>query len=116
MTFLFLLIIKHVVIDLGVQSHYPGVWDKRSYIANGHMHYLQHAVGTLLVAWLCFDLLTACVLAIADYIVHWHIDWGKHQVCTRFNVPAKSLTWWWINVLDQSLHFTTYYVFALSVV
>ena len=49
MTFFFALLIKHAIIDLGVQSHVKGL-DKTRFFSNAHIHYLHHGISTLLIA------------------------------------------------------------------
>jgi len=112
----FLLIVKHTIVDLGIQSWllWGKAHEKGDYLG-GHQHYLHHAIGTFLVL-LCFlDLHTTCVLSVIDYLAHWHIDFSKHNLNRYLNVTRKDLKWWWITVLDQLLHFTTYYLIMIYV-
>ena len=112
MNFFFVLLIKHAIVDLGVQSHFKGL-DKLRYISNAHIHYFHHGISTFLIALYFTSLHFAVVSAVIDYVAHWHIDYSKHQINTRFNVEPKSITWWWTSSADAALHFLTYYIIIL---
>jgi len=111
MEFLFALVVKHAIADLGMQSH-MGPRPKHKYFGSGHEHYLHHGFLTCLVSAFFFDLQTAALIGLIDYVAHWHIDFSKHHVNRIFKLQPKSTPWWWMNVLDQCLHFATYYGLA----
>jgi len=112
MTYLFVLMIKHYIVDLGLQA-YLLKQDKRLYFGNGHIHYLQHSVATIIVSIFFLPAPIALLVGLLDYIIHWHIDFGKHCFTTHFNIEARSMVWWWCATVDQILHLTTYLVFAI---
>jgi len=114
MTFLYLLVVKHVIVDLALQT-YLHKQNKFSYFGSGHVHYLEHGVATFFVALFFLDWQTALVIGLFDYVAHWHIDWGKHRINHWFDIEPRSHIWWWLNTLDQILHFTTYYAIVISV-
>ena len=117
LTILFLLTVKHALCDLYLQSfltlnksHYTGGWP----------HYLQHAIGTLIVFVWFVDPVTAVMLATIDGVVHWHIDWFKHRVLihyqhrTGMKMETQARDWYWcVQAVDQILHFATYYILAV---
>ena len=109
MNFFFALLIKHAIVDLGIQSHVKGL-DKLRYISNAHIHYFHHGITTFLIALYFTSLHLAVVCAIIDYVAHWYIDFAKHRVNTHFNIEARSITWWWISSADAALHFLTYFI------
>ena len=109
MNLFFALLIKHAIVDLGIQSHVKGL-DKLRYISNAHIHYFHHGITTFLIALYFTSLHLAVVCAIIDYVAHWHIDFAKHRVNTHFNIEARSITWWWISSADAALHFLTYFI------
>lgn len=113
MIYLYALIVKHVIVDLGLQSYLTGQ-TKYPYFSNGHVHYVQHGVTTagVSVFFLPFEL--ALLVGVFDYLIHWHIDFGKHRFNTYFGIVARTNAWWWTNVVDQILHFSTYLLFALT--
>ena len=110
-TIFFLLIVKHTIIDLGIQSQF--LWgrahEKNNYFG-GHNHYLHHGLGSLLVFVWFLDLHTALLLSILDYVAHWHIDFTKHKVNRYLDITRKDTLWWWTAVADQLLHFLTYFL------
>ena len=111
MIYLYALLVKHVIVDLGLQSYLQNQ-NKYPYIGSGHMHYIQHGVATGLVS-LFFIPELAIFVGMLDYLLHWHIDFSKHRFNAFFKIQSRTKVWWWINVVDQILHFTTYLAFAL---
>jgi hypothetical protein len=112
MEFLLLLLIKHAIIDLGVQSQLHGI-NKSNYFGNAHEHYLHHGISTLVIAGLCLPAVPAILCAIIDYFIHWQIDYAKHKVNNYLKIAPRSIAWWWTNVIDQCLHFLTYYFLVI---
>lgn len=120
LTILFLLTVKHAICDLYLQSYLT--IDKRTY-TGGWPHYLHHGIGTLVVViWFC-NPLVAVAVSLADFVVHWNIDWGKHKLFERYehSVGATMDTqnkhmFWLVQSIDQILHFVTYYVLCMILV
>ena len=110
MEFFLALVIKHFVIDLGMQP-YMGTRNKHVYLGNGHRHYLEHAIGTAFVA-LWFVPYFAIVIAVLDYVLHWHIDYSKHHINRWLQLEPRTEYWWWLIVGDQIAHMLTYYALA----
>jgi len=108
MEFFLFLLIKHVIVDLGMQSQLQNI-NKKYYFGNGHIHYIQHGLGTLVVCFLFLPVVPALLCSLADYIIHWQIDYLKHLVNRVFKIENRSTAWWWVNTIDQCLHFITYY-------
>jgi len=54
----------------------------------------------------------AIVIAVLDYVAHWHIDWGKHHINRWLRFEPRSQYWWWLMVVDQIAHILTYYALA----
>jgi len=108
MDFLFLLLIKHAIVDLGMQTHLVDI-NKSKYLGNGHIHYMQHGIGTIVIAGLFLPAASVFLCVLVDYVLHWHIDFSKHRINRFFNIEARTAKWWWGNTIDQCLHFTTYY-------
>ena len=109
---LLLLLIKHAVVDLYLQSYLT--LNKREYFG-GFIHYLQHGVATLIIACAFFSFEIAFILAVIDFVLHWHIDYNKHVVQTRWNITPDSnkQLYWFIQCVDQSLHFITYWALII---
>lgn len=78
MLFLFLLFVKHYIVDFVLQTDAmvkgKGIYGNR----DGIMHSAQHAIGTLIVAMLLLPHPASWfLLALFDFIAHYHIDWIK---------------------------------------
>lgn len=112
MEFLLMLLLKHAIVDLGVQSQLTNI-DKSRYLGNGHIHYMHHGVSTLVVAALFLPVIPAILCACIDYFVHWQIDYSKHKMNNFFRISPGSTAWWYINSIDQCLHFLTYYFLVI---
>lgn len=116
---LFLLAIKHFVADLYLQALYIKPSQKYLYFNfKSHMHYLHHAGLTAIIFLIVFGWWWAVLCMVADYLTHWHLDWGK--TCT-----ARALGWtemesrrgyWVLQTTDQILHFVVYFGMTLTVV
>ena len=114
---LFLLIVKHCVIDLGIQSQF--LWGKTYKKINYfgcHSHYLHHAVGTFIMFALLTDWKTTLLATAIDYIVHWHIDFAKHNTNIALDLKRSDKLYWWTATVDQLLHFLTYYLLVIYLV
>ena len=49
----------------------------------------------------------ACaMLAVADFVIHYHVDWAKMNI-TRSLTPQDKKYWFWLG-LDQLTHSLTY--------
>lgn len=117
MELLFALFVKHLIIDLGFQSQF--LWGKthlKKHYFGCHWHYLHHAIGTFLVFILFTDLKTTLIATVIDYVVHWHIDYLKHNVNNYLELTRKDKLYWWTAVVDQLLHFLTYYFLIIYLV
>jgi hypothetical protein len=117
LTIFFLLLVKHAIVDLGLQSQllWGRAHEKNNYFG-GHQHYLHHAIGTFLVFVWFTDLHTTLLLTVFDYVAHWHIDFIKHRVNNYFGLTRKDIAWWWTTVVDQIFHFLTYFLLMLYVI
>ena len=102
-----LLITKHFVVDFPLQAAYQYT-NKGTYgHPGGILHAGMHGVGT----WLCllpFSTI-AGILAIADMVIHYHIDWAKMSINKHYGWgPNTHEQFWWLLGLDQFLHYLTY--------
>lgn len=114
---LFFLIVKHCICDLGLQSQllWGKTYRKHNYFGC-HSHYLHHAIGTLIVSLFFVNPILAVQLAVVDYIAHWHIDFCKHRINNWAGCTRQDKLYWWIAVVDQLLHFLTYYLLVIYLV
>jgi hypothetical protein len=99
--------VKHFVCDFWLQLPYM-LAEKGIYGAIGGIHHaLMHALGTFVVLAICIHSIEwAIVFAVADGIVHYHIDWVKTNLALG-TTPADNKFWFLLG-LDQTLHYLTY--------
>lgn len=105
------LFVKHFVCDFPLQAFSWLYLNKGTYgHAGGLVHAAIHAVGTFIV--LAFWLGThAWIYALADAVIHYHIDWAKMNANKKLNLKPDSSEWFWILLgFDQLLHHLTYFV------
>lgn len=105
------LLIKHFIVDLGIQQ-YIGPSPKHNYFS-GHLHYFHHGVGAFIACIFVVPLQYAMLIGLIDYLAHWHVDWLKHHLNRAINAEPRSMKWWWTNVLDQIVHTLFYYYVAV---
>ena len=105
----FLLFTKHFIIDFLLQTRYQysnkGIYGH----PGGILHAYLHGLGT----YFCFVWINPLVLylAIIDMIIHYHIDWAKTNLNSKFNWgPTTHDQFWWLLGFDQYLHAITYIV------
>jgi len=111
MNIFLVLMIKHFIVDIGIQSHIPSS-PKHNYFS-GHLHYFHHGVGAFLATMFVVPIQYAMLIGVIDYIAHWHIDWAKHHLNREIKAKVRSERWWWTMVLDQVIHTIFYYYIAL---
>lgn len=105
MTLLILLFVKHWYVDFVLQTD-EMVKSKGIYGgAAGMLHSLQHSLFTLALLLLATNPAMAVALAIADGVVHYHIDWVKMNYGNR-DITTKAF---WNHLgLDQLAHAICY--------
>lgn len=108
--FFLALLLKHYIVDMGLQRHLSGVIDKGEYFGTGYIHYLQHGIGTVIVALFFISWPLAVLMGALDYFLHWQIDYVKTCFTRWMNWPFGSIGWYWASTVDQILHMTTYYI------
>ena len=104
---LFLLVLKHPLADIYMQTTRSRV-QKEQYLGNGHRHYREHAILTFFIMCCFSNILFALLIAALEYVLHWHIDWGKTSVAKFLKYTRQDDKFWRLHTLDQLLHFITY--------
>lgn len=104
--FLFLLFLKHYIIDFVMQTDEmvkgKGIYGNKE----GIWHSAQHAIGTFVVSAICIEQAVYWVgFAVLDFIVHYHVDFIKMKYGCR-DISKKEF--WNQLGLDQLMHYTTY--------
>ena len=112
----FLLLVKHCIIDLWVQSLLTYKDKKSKYTSlSAQVHYLQHGFGTLVVLLFFIPWQYAIAIGIFDYLAHWHIDYLKSRTQKKFNIKSPEKGYWFLSSIDQGLHYLTYYLIILYI-
>ena len=122
-TLLFLLMIKHFVCDFALQGRFPQTHDKHKLTSiKGHLHALDHGLGTALVflfvsSWAFAQgqpiFITIILFGVLDYIAHFKIDWLKNNFVRANDWKQSSRQFWILTSIDQCLHTLTYLVFVI---
>lgn len=107
-TLLALLMIKHCICDFMLQTPWQ-LTQKGIYGApGGIVHSGIHVAGTFVVLLAVMPPLSViAVVLVVEFLVHYHIDWGKAQFVKRFEIRDGARFWNAIGV-DQLLHNLTY--------
>jgi hypothetical protein len=107
---------KHFLVDFPLQTQYQ--WSNKGTYAHpgGVLHATLHGIGTYLCfAW--YAPIAAVYLALADTVIHYHIDWAKMKLNRWFGwAPDTHEQFWWLLGLDQYLHAVTYVIFVATVI
>lgn len=122
LTALFLLFIKHFIVDFPLQVWSYQYENKGTYgHPGGLLHSGLHALGTFLVFFFLFgfsiaSIYAALFLASMDGVVHYHIDWAKVKINRKKGWgPTTHHQFWILLGVDQLLHSLTY-LFLVSLV
>jgi len=113
LTLLFFLLLKHAVVDIGIQRHQGQLFKADYRSKRAHYHYIPHGIGTFLAFILFMGPVTAIVAGILDWLAHWHIDFAKSRAVKHLKIKPQSDQWWWLTTVDQMLHYTTYYLLVV---
>ena len=102
------LLLKHTVFDYFVQTGYM-IKDKADYGAKGGLlHGALHGVGTFIALAPFVSVSTAFLCAVADTIVHYHIDYVKSNIMRQRQPNPAQQEYWVLHGIDQLLHTLTY--------
>ncbi|MEW9807374.1 DUF3307 domain-containing protein [Mesorhizobium sp. ZMM04-5] len=103
-----LLLVKHCLGDFVLQTKWQ-VHEKGIYGAPGGLvHSAIHVAGTLVALLLVqASFPVVATVLIAEFVVHYHIDWGKEKVVRYFGWRDGARFWNAIG-FDQLLHGLTY--------
>ena len=114
---LLLLQVKHAVCDGPLQTLWmlreKGFYGKPGGLAHAGIH----GLGSLM-AFIVFGMaaLPSLALALADSVVHYHVDFTKETVVRRNRWSADKPYFWWALTADQMVHQFTYVALAAAVI
>lgn len=105
-----LLMLKHTVADFYLQTPYQYLNKGKYGHPGGVLHSGIHTALTPLVYLILVpgSLLGAGAIALAEFLLHYHIDWLKEQVTHRNGWTAQDRGFWLALGTDQLLHGLTY--------
>jgi hypothetical protein len=119
---LLLLQLKHFVCDFVLQTQYQMRYKGIYGHPGGVVHAGLHVIGSVIVLAvlsaatpLTIPLTPLALLLAAEFVLHYHIDWGKEQVVRPF-VEEQGGAYWAIFGFDQFLHQATYVAIAYVVI
>ena len=101
--------VKHMLADFFLQT--PKMLEGRdSYLHAGRArHALVHAAGSVLCFWIVGTPLLFTGLAVAaEWLAHFHIDWGKARHSEARDHGPRDAGFWRAVGFDQALHQLTY--------
>jgi hypothetical protein len=105
---LIVLQVKHFVCDYPLQT-LNMVQNKGTYLhPAGMVHAGIHALGTIS----CFfvvppTLALGVAIVVGEFLVHYHLDWGKEQINRGMGYTPMKTGFWWALGADQLLHHLT---------
>lgn len=108
--------LKHFVIDFPCQTPFQ-YKNKGTYLhLGGILHSGLHVVGTFLVLWIFLGFAAISFIPhliggilLAEFLLHYHIDWAKMNINRIFGwCPTTHESFWWLLGFDQLLHQLTY--------
>ena len=110
---LFLLVVKHAVADLMLQSRLTS-GDKADLTSlKGYRHALDHALCTLLVCIFFAPISWALGIAVLDFVLHFIIDYSKTKIVRRYKIKYEGKAFWCIQGVDQIAHYSCYIFYVL---
>lgn len=101
--------LKHFACDFVLQTAYivrhKGIYGHRAGIIHAGLHALGSVPAILLLTG-APDLIAGIV--IAEFLIHYHVDWLKLFVDRRGNLDMSQNTYWMVFGADQLIHQFTY--------
>jgi hypothetical protein len=75
----------------------------------GILHVGIHVLLTgLILAAVTSTWITVIIICIAEFFVHYHIDWAKEALGNRFSFRPDNVKFWMLHGSDQAAHQLTY--------
>ena len=104
------LLVKHAVADFLLQTAYQRETKGTYFALGGITHSLTHIALTVPILAFFPDLSTEkfVALLVAEFVVHYHLDWLKDQTVKRHGWTSHDTSFWWALGTDQLMHGLTY--------
>lgn len=115
--YFFLLLLKHSFADLWLQGRFGSKYGDKKNLTDLKLwvHSLDHAALTAVITLLFAGLWWVIIIAVLDFVLHSVIDYVKRIYILRNNITIKHYLYWKIQSVDQALHYTCYFVYALII-
>jgi len=103
--------LKHFICDFVLQTAYQyrnkGIYGHPGGLLHAGLH-MAASVPAILVLNASAGL--AAAILIAEFFVHYHVDWGKEQINKHYDLDFSNNLYWSVFGADQLLHQFTYVV------
>lgn len=100
--------VKHFLFDFVFQTPYQlknkGIYGHPGGLLHSGLHVCGTLAALLVVA---APVLPSAAILIAEFVVHYHLDWAKDQITRRVGSSKPAFFWGMIG-LDQLMHHLTY--------
>ena len=110
---LFMLIIKHALADLVLQSRLTSGDKSNLKSWKGYIHAGDHGLLTFSVLLFFTSFQNSIIIGMLDYVLHFLIDYIKTVLVRRFGVVQNTRTFWIVQGVDQIAHYSCYFLYVL---
>ena len=110
---LFMLVIKHALADLVLQSRLTSGDKSNLKSWKGYIHAGDHGLLTFIVLLFFTSFQNSIIIGILDYVLHFLIDYIKTVLVRRFGVVQNTRTFWIVQGVDQIAHYSCYFLYVL---
>lgn len=111
------LMLKHCFADFFLQTEYQ--WRNKGHYLHpgGLLHAAIHAALSSPVLFLVpqAQLTAGAAILLAEFVLHYHVDWTKEWLGEALSVQPNSAAFWRLIGMDQLAHNWTYVVMAWSI-
>src|SRR3954451_3364339 len=105
---------KHLVADFFLQSKRQLKFKGSYGHPVGMLHSAIHAAGSCAVFLILpTTIVLGTVLIVGEFLLHYHIDWSKEQLGSRFKLNITQNLYWRLFGIDQWLHHLTYLIYIV---
>lgn len=117
---IFFFILKHVVCDFFMQGPYQFMNKGKFGHPGGLLHAGINGIGTMIVIAIVLPATPVSViigLGLAEYVIHYFIDFIKIRVNSKMKWTAESSKEYWFSLgIDQALHWMVYLMIMYALV
>lgn len=107
--------LKHFVVDYVLQPAWILRGKGNFRLIGGYVHAGGHALGTVPALMLAgVGLMRVAILVLAEFLVHYLIDYGKALLSRHSRADATTRAYWAMHGADQLMHQLTYAVLILA--